>query len=203
MLVFNSPKLFDYIFTHKKVKTLISCYTQWGRDMIRKCKDEYVDIFKSILSLFLSYSLDQHQIPLVAVEAAERYPRLWARILFEVGAAANAAARQRCRCGPRRGGSWSRDSHGEGDSHAMSGVAVADHGTLILFRLPFFHAFDLSLAGFCQPLDRLVFVLLRLLSGLQASLSGPFLAFLHHLCSHFFFLVAHGELQEWLALLLV
>lgn len=85
----------------------------------------------------------------------------------------------------------------------MSRVTVADHGALILFRLPFFHAFDLGLAGFCQPLYRLVFVLLGLLSSLQASLSGPFLTFLHHLCGHFFLLVAHGELQEWLALLLV
>lgn len=66
---------------------------------------------------------------------------------------------------------------------------------MTLLRLPLFHAFDLGLAGFCQSLDRLIFVLLGLLSSLQASLSGTFLAFLHHLCSHFFLLVTHGELQ--------
>lgn len=150
-----------------------------------------------------SGTLNKQQVPLVTVQAAERDPGLWARVFLEVGAATDPAVCQGYRWRKGSCWSWSRDPCGEGNGHALDGVTVPDHRTLTLFGLPLFHAFDLGLAGFSQPLDCLVLVLFCLLRGLQASLSGSFLAFLHHLCGHLFLLVTHGELQERLALLLM
>lgn len=150
-----------------------------------------------------SCALNEQQVPLVTVEAAERDPGLGAGVLLEVGAAAHATVHRGCwwRTGRCRG--WSRNPCRKGDGHALGGVAVPDHRTLTQLGLPLFHAFDLGLAGFRQSLYRLVLVLLGLLGSLQASLSGSFLALLHHLRGHLLFLVAHGEFQERLALLLV
>lgn len=150
-----------------------------------------------------SHALNEQQVPLVTLEAAERNSGLRARVLLQVGAAADAAVHRSRRWRTWRRRSRSGDPRGEGDGQSLGGVAVPDHGALIQLGLPLFHAFDLGLAGFCQSLYCLVLVLLGLLGGLQASLSGSLLPLLHHLRRHLFLLVAHGELQERLALLLV
>lgn len=147
-------------------------------------------------------ALNQQQVPPVAVEAAQRDAGLGARVLLQVGAPGDSAG-HRCRRRTGRRSQWGGNSCGEGDGHAQGGVTVADHWALALFGLPLLHALDLGLAGFGQPLDRLVLVLLRLLGGLQSSLPGSLLALLHHLGCHLLLLVAHGELQQRLALLLV
>ena len=157
----------------------------------------------SICSYSSSCALNKQQVPFVTVEAAERNPGLGAGVLLQVGASTDPAVHRRCwwRTGRHRG--WRGDPSGEGDGHALSGVAVADHGTLTQLGLPLFHALDFGLARFCQSLYRLVLVLFCLLGGLQASLPGSFLPLLHHLSGHLFLLVTHGELQERLTLLLV
>lgn len=148
-------------------------------------------------------ALHEHEVPLVALEAAESNSGLWARVLLEVCAPAHSTVqwgwrRRAGRCRGRNG-----DPCWEGDGHSLDRIAVPNHGALALLGLLLLHAFDLGLAGFRQSLYRLVLVLLCLLGSLQASLSGTLLPLLHHLSGHLFLLVAHGELQERLTLLLV
>lgn len=72
-----------------------------------------------------------------------------------------------------------------------------------MLGLALFCALDFGLAGLGESLNGLVLVLFSLFGRLQASLAGSFLPLLQHLGRQLLLLVAHGELEKGLDLLLV